>query len=167
MFANNKDTDKSALACSLISAFVIHLHKLNLNFLASLWSWRVWFESRFGRNPADRLCHVEVHTWGKVGNEIQYDKDGEWSESNIDNVKSQDHVLIFFLSHIWIIHAYMSSCRLPKTVDYILERNLMKCQQIKTAVFTFTGQNWSYLSRMSDINMNNYSRILFIQSPRD
>ena len=31
----------------------------------------------------------------------------------------------------------------PKTVDYILERNLMKFQHIEMAIFTFYCQNWS------------------------
>ena len=42
----------------------------------------------------------------------------------------------------------------PKTDDYILERNLKKCQQTKTGVLTVNVQIQSYLSRMSKIRTN-------------
>ena len=47
----------------------------------------------------------------------------------------------------------------PKTVDYILGINLMKCQQTKTAVLTFLFVKigvimQSYLSRMSEIRIH-------------
>ena len=66
---------------------------------------------------------------------------------------------VFFLSRIELYTRLGPVLNYPKTVDYILERNLMKCQPTKTDVFTLICkicvQMQSYLSRMSEISIHN------------
>ena len=67
-FANNKDADKpvhprrliSACADRFLKSIVFKLQPKS-NVLASLCSQGDWFETRFVRNPKDRLCRMEAH----------------------------------------------------------------------------------------------------------
>ena len=64
-----------------------------------------------------------------------------------------------FLAHIESYPRIGHAVDYPKTVDYILERNLMKYQHTKTAVsfliVKIGVQILSYLSGMSEISMLN------------
>ena len=40
---------------------VLTCYRWTFNFLASLWSWRDWFGTRFVGNPEDRFSRVEAH----------------------------------------------------------------------------------------------------------
>ena len=69
--ANNKGADHPRI---LISTFVIRLletcYERNFSFLASLWSWAVWFESDFVGNPEDRFSatrpYLMIPYWSKI-----------------------------------------------------------------------------------------------------
>ena len=89
------------------------------------------------------------------------------NDTKINNL-SNNHVLIFFLSYIESYMRIGPVVDYPKTVDHILERNLMKCQQTKTAIFTFTCQNWCsnaiILSENSAISIHTVKPVLSSQS---
>ena len=66
VICNNKGADQPAHPRSLISNFVVcfldesylHLLRENFQFLASLFSRRDWFKTRFVENPEDRFSRV-------------------------------------------------------------------------------------------------------------
>ena len=61
MICNNKGADQPVHPRSLISNFVVYfLRRIisKINFLASLFSRRHWFDTRFGGLSADRISRV-------------------------------------------------------------------------------------------------------------
>ena len=73
---------------------------------------------------------------------------------------SNNHALIFFLSHFESYMRIGPVVNYPETVDYILERNFMNCQQTKMAVITLNCQNLCpnailLKSRMSETSIQN------------